>query len=173
MTITFDPDEFYDINKSVIICGTAPPEEPIDYLMYEMRAFANSLEIPNLKNTIDTVVSGNFWTEKSVITCHILELEFNDYLMRMLTSATMVGKVVSLFSYESFYPAPSGLDLDNGGAPIADAIAGSLKRQEDVELFLTMDQVFDFVHDHGVEVIRQCSQSKVHITSVPMGRVGT
>ena len=172
MSITFDPQEYYDINKSVIICGGKPPEDPIDLIMLEMSAFAKSLEIEDLKIDVQDVVSGGMFHKKSHTKCHIVEIEHNDHTMRMLTSATIIGKVVSIYSYESCTPLPGSLELDYAGGPMVDAITSSLKRLEDVEFFLTMDQIFDFIHDHAVEFIRNCSLSSVHTTSVPMGRVG-
>lgn len=171
MTIIFNPKEYYNINKSVVICGSMPPEEPIGRIMDELTAFAASLDIHALKNTTEDILSGGLFHKKTNTRCHVLEIKFGGYTMRMLTSATIIGKIVSIYSYESFFPRPVSLELDYAGGPMVDAIAASLKRLEDVEFFFTMDKVFDFVHDHAVEMIRHCSLSTVHTTTVPLGRV--
>ncbi|MBF0247491.1 MAG: hypothetical protein HQL36_05400 [Alphaproteobacteria bacterium] len=136
-----------------------------------MKIFVPGLEIPGLSYRVEDVVSGGLFDRKSSNRCLVLEIAFNQHTMRMLTSVSVMGKAVSIFSYESFSPTPSSLDLENGSNTIVEAIAASLSHMEDVEFFLTMDQVFNFVHDSGVELIRNCSLSTVHVTSVRMGRL--
>ncbi|CCQ73931.1 hypothetical protein [Magnetospira sp. QH-2] len=171
MTITFTPDSFYDINKSVVICGADMPEGPIRPVLEEIDDFARGLAVPGLSTRVEEVISGGMLAGKTANLCHVLEIEFKTYTMQMLTSAHRMGHVISLFSYESFSPKPWRRGFDPGGGPLVDVILGHLKHQEDAEFFMTMDQVFDFVHNHAVEMIQNCSNAHWHATSARRGQL--
>ncbi|GAB6052715.1 hypothetical protein JCM17960_15350 [Magnetospira thiophila] len=171
MTIIFNPEEFYDINKSVVICGADLAPGPVRPVLDEIDNFAKGLAIPNLSTRVEEVISGGRLHGKTANLCHVLEITFKGYTMRMLTSAHRMGHVVSLFSYESIYPRSWRQGFDPGGAQMIDVILSNFKHQEDAEFFMTMDQVFDFVHNHALEMIQSCSNATWHATSARRGRV--
>ena len=68
-------------------------------------------------------------------------------------------------------PRCGGHGFEPGGERLVDVILGSLKHQEDAEFFMTIDQVFDFVHNHAVEMVQTCSNATWHATSARRGQL--
>ncbi len=150
MTQKFDTHEIYDVNKTVLVCRPEVGAEIVDTTFEAMHDYAMSLEVAGLESFFDEVVSGSMFSKTST-RCHFIDVTYGDYSMRMVTSVKKVGRVMSIFSYERFRPHPIAQDLGVGDRQIVDLVLGSLKRLDDAEFFMTIDRVFDFIHQRGVE----------------------
>ncbi len=150
MTQKFDIHEIYDVNKTVLVCRPDVGAEVVENTFAAMHEYAESLQMAGLETFFDEVVSGSMFSKTST-RCHFVDVTYGDYSMRMVTSVKKVGRVMSIFSYERFRPHPIAQDYGIGDRQIVDLVLGSLRRLDDAEFFMTVDRVFDFVHQRGVE----------------------
>lgn len=152
MTQKFDIHEIYDVNKTVLICRPDVGPEIVQQAFDAIHDYAQSLQVQGLNAFFDEVVSGTMFNKTST-RCHFIDIEYGDYQMRLVSSVKRVGRVLSIFSYERFLPHPIAQDYGYGDDHIVDIILHSLKRLDDAEFFMTVDQLFDMIHQKAVDTV--------------------
>ena len=152
MTKKFDTAEIYDVNKTVLVCRPEVGPEIVQQTFDAIHDYALSLEIAGMTVYFDEVVSGTMFSKTST-RCHFVDVTYGEYRMRLVTSVKKVGRVLSIFSYERFHPHPLAQDYGCGDDHIVDLILHSLKRLDDAEFFMTVDTVFDLIHQKAVDTV--------------------